>query len=65
MKRAFVVTLEVDDNQPDAQLAIDILDDLVDAGYTVITVNPFGGERIDTAAHPAPTGFGSFFKPSL
>jgi hypothetical protein len=61
-RRALVVTLQVDDTIPDDMLAQDVLDDLVDAGYTVETVNPFGGETETVTPSPL---FGSFFKPSL
>lgn len=61
-RRALVVTLQVDDTIPDDMLAQDVLDDLVDAGYTVETVNPFGGETPEVTTSPL---FGSFFKPSL
>lgn len=62
-RRALVVTLQVDDNIPDDMLAQDVLDDLVEAGYTVETVNPFGGDAQEVSTRPQP--FGSFFKPSL
>jgi hypothetical protein len=65
MTRAFVITLVLDDNQPLAQVAADLLDDLTDAGYTVETVNPFGGEELETRhGQPSPFG-GSFLKPPL
>jgi hypothetical protein len=61
-RRALVVTLQVDDNIPDNLLAQDVLDDLIDAGYTVETVNPFGGDSEEATTQPQI--FGSFFKPS-
>ena len=61
-RRALVVTLQVDDTIPDDMLAQDVLDDLVDAGYTVETVNPFGGDSPEVSTKPEI--FGSFFKPS-
>lgn len=46
MKRAFVVTLNLDssDSDADSSEAANISDALEDAGYNVVSVNPFGGD---------------------
>jgi len=44
MKRAFVITVEVDSNVDDTTIAEDIFDSVADSGYDVVTVNPHGGD---------------------
>lgn len=53
-QRAFVVKLSIDKNTNDFDLAEDILDAVEDAGFRVISVNPFGGEESDIATPSGP-----------
>ena len=50
-QRAFVVTINTESETPDIDVAQDIMDAVEDAGYPVLSVNPFGGEESSTVTN--------------
>lgn len=53
-QRAFVVKLSIDENTNDFDLAEAILDAVEDAGFKVLSVNPFGGDESGIATPQGP-----------